>query len=62
MFLFQGGSKNTTEPTDNPNLEDGRFWTPPESVLRMYGAEGNGTKSDTDIILGDALIFCSQVR
>ena len=28
----------------------------------MYGAEGNGTKSDTDIILGDALIFCSQVR
>jgi len=59
--ISSGGSKNTTEPTDNHNLEDGRFWTPPESVLRMYGAEGNGTKSDTDIILGDALIFCSQI-
>jgi len=62
--ISQGGSKNTTEPTDqllNQDLDDGRYWTPPPSLLRLYGAEGNGTKSDSDIILGDALIFCSQI-
>jgi len=61
MSSSDDGGDNSTISSSQDVLMDERLWTPPPVLLRMYGAEGNGTKSDSDVILGDILIFCSQI-
>jgi len=59
-----GGGDNTTV-TDEIHTDPPAWWSVQSALYGTYGrllsGTGNDTKADSDVIIGDILIFCSQI-